>query len=204
MEYGSKKPLADALEKRKIPYRKMEGEAVFYGPKIDINIVDASDKEWQCTTIQFDFNLSKHFKITYIGKDGKEHFVFMIHRALLGAIERFFAILIEHYGGVLPTWLAPAQAIILPITDDQLPYANLLYRKMKAQKIRAEIDRTASTLNYKIRNAELRKIPYILIVGKKETESNKISVRKHGVGDIGKLSINKFIKNNQKRMHLKS
>ena len=185
--------LANALKKRKIPYRKMEGEAVFYGPKIDVNIVDASGKEWQCTTIQFDFNLPKRFKIAYVGKDGKEHFVFMIHRALLGAIERFFAILIEHYKGVFPTWLAPTQAIILPITDDQLPYANLLYRKMQAQGIRAEIDRSASTLNYKIRNAELQKIPNIVIVGKKETESNKISIRKRGIGNTDKLPINKFI-----------
>jgi len=190
----AQKALAAALEKRKMSYCEMKGEAVFYGPKIDVNIVDASGKEWQCTTIQFDFNLPKRFKITYVGKDGKEHFVFMIHRALLGAIERFFAILVEHYRGVFPTWLAPTQVIILPITDDQLSYANVLCRRMQAQGIRVELDRSTSTLNYKIRNAECQKIPYIVIVGKKEIELNKVSVRKHGVGNMGRWSINKFIK----------
>jgi threonyl-tRNA synthetase len=185
--------LADALKKKKIAYREMQGEAVFYGPKIDINIVDASDREWQCTTIQFDFNLPKRFNVTYTSADGKEHEALMIHRALLGAIERFFAILLEHYEGNLPTWLAPTQVKILPITDKQIPYAEVVKKKLQIHGIRTDIDNSASTISYKIREAELQKIPYAVICGERETKSKKIAVRKHGEGNMGLMTMEEFV-----------
>jgi threonyl-tRNA synthetase len=190
----AQKALAKALKKKKIAYKEMQGEAVFYGPKIDINIVDASGREWQCTTIQFDFNLPKRFNITYTGADGKEHEVTMIHRALLGSIERFFAILIEHYEGNLPTWLSPTQAKILPMSHKQISYAKAIHQKLQLHGIRAEIDNSPATINYKIREAEVQKIPYMIICGKKEAQTRKISVRKHGTGNIGTLTIKAFLK----------
>ncbi|MEM3730646.1 MAG: threonine--tRNA ligase [Candidatus Bathyarchaeia archaeon] len=190
----AQKALAKALEKKGIIYHEMRGEAVFYGPKIDINIVDASGRGWQCATIQFDFNLPKRFNITYVGADGKEHEVIMIHRALLGSIERFFAILLEHYRGNLPTWLSPIQVRILPISNKQLSYAKRVHQKLQFHGVRAEIDDSPSTINYKIREAETQKIPYMIICGKKEVQLRKISVRKHGMSDVGLLTIGEFIK----------
>jgi len=187
--------LANALREKEVRYQEMPGQAVFYGPKIDINIVDASGREWQCTTIQFDFNLPKRFNITYIGPDGREHKVIMIHRAVLGAIERFFAILIEHYKGNFPAWLAPIQAIILPVSNSYMQYAEKIHRKLLTRGIRTEIDSNPSTIGYKIRQAELQKIPYMIICGKREARDGKISVRKHGIGDIGLLTIKEFFRN---------
>jgi len=191
----AQRALAEALKNKGITYREMQGEAVFYGPKIDINIVDASGREWQCTTIQFDFNLPKRFHITYTGQDGKEHEVLMIHRALLGAIERFFAILVEHYEGNFPTWLAPIQAKILPISDSYMPYAQKIHEKLQAYRIRSEIDSSASTISYKIREAEVQKIPYMVICGRREVELKKMSVRKHGTGNVGLLTIRELAQN---------
>jgi len=190
---AAQKVLSEALEKKGIAYREMRGEAVFYGPKIDINIVDASGREWQCSTIQFDFNLPKRFNITYTGVDGKEHEVLMIHRALLGTIERFFAILLEHYKGNLLTWLAPTQVKVLPISDDNIPYAQNIHKKLQAQGIRSEFDSSASTISYRIREAELQKIPYLVVCGRRETKLRKLSVRKHGVGVVGLLTFKEFI-----------
>jgi len=190
---AAQKVLTEALEKRGIVYREMRGEAVFYGPKIDINIVDASGREWQCSTIQFDFNLPERFNITYTGVDGKEHEVLMIHRALFGTIERFFAILLEHYKGNLPTWLAPTQVKILPISDDNIRYAKNIHKKLQAQGIRSEVDSSASTISYKIREAEFQKIPYIVVCGRRETKLRKISVRKHRVGNVGLLTFKEII-----------
>jgi threonyl-tRNA synthetase len=186
--------LAEALKNKGTAYREMPGEAVFYGPKIDINIVDASGREWQCSTIQFDFNLPKRFNMTYTGTDGKEHEVLMIHRALLGAVERFFAILVEHYEGNLPTWLAPTQVKILPISDNYVSYAQRIYEKLQACGIRSEVDSSASTISYKIREAEVQKIPYMVICGEHEANLKKISIRKHGVGNLGLLTTKEFIK----------
>ncbi|MBX5328201.1 MAG: threonine--tRNA ligase [Candidatus Bathyarchaeota archaeon] len=176
----------------------MQGEAVFYGPKIDVNVIDASGREWQCTTIQFDFNLPKRFRINYIGQDGRKCEAIMIHRALLGAIERFFAILIEHHKGNLPAWLAPIQVRILPISDYYMEYAERVHRKLLSRGVRAEIDNSSSTMSYKIRQAELQKIPYMIICGKHEAETKKIAVRKHGHGNIGLLKIEELIKDIQK------
>jgi threonyl-tRNA synthetase len=187
--------LAEALKEKGISYREMPGEAVFYGPKIDINIVDASGREWQCTTIQFDFNLPKRFHMAYTGQDGRKREVMMIHRALLGAIERFFAILIEHYKGNLPVWLASTQAIILPVSDAQIEYAEKVCEELLTHGIRTEIDHSSATVSYKIREAENQKIPYMLICGKSEAKDGKISVRKHGVGNLGLEKIEELIKN---------
>jgi threonyl-tRNA synthetase len=185
--------LAGALEKKQIPYREMPGEAVFYGPKIDLNIVDASGRQWQCTTIQFDFNLSKRFNVTYVGADGKEHEVVMIHRALLGAVERFFAILIEHCKGNFPVWLAPVQVAVLPVSNDHIDFAKRVHRKLLVHGIRSELDDNSSTISYKIRQAELQKIPYMAIIGKRETKKEKIAVRKHRIGNMGLFTIKEFI-----------
>lgn len=186
--------LASALKKKQIPYKEMPGEAVFYGPKIDINIVDAMGREWQCTTIQFDFNLPERFNITYVGVDGKEKKAVMIHRALLGAIERFFAILLEHGGGNLSSWLAPIQVAVLPLGNEYADYAEDVHRRLLAHGVRSELDANASTIAYRIRNAELQKIPYMAIVGKREAETKKIAVRKHGKGNIGSLTAKELIK----------
>lgn len=188
----AQKALAKALQKKSLPYREIRGEAVFYGPKIDVNIVDASGREWQCSTIQFDFNLPKRFNITYTGADGKEHEVLMIHRALLGAIERFFAVLLEHYEGNLPTWLAPIQVRILPVSDKQLSYAQTVHKKLQVYGIRSEIDGGASTIGYKIREAEVQKIPYMIVCGEREAKLGNLSVRKHRVGNVGTLTVKEF------------
>jgi threonyl-tRNA synthetase len=185
----SQQILATVLEEKQIPYTDVAGEAAFYGPKIDIMIVDASGRKWQCTTIQLDFNLPKRFNLTYIGSDGEEHGIMMIHRALLGSIGRFFGIILEHYKGNLPTWLAPIQVIILPISDKYRGYAEGVHEQLCANGLRSEIDDSSSTISYKIREAETQKIPFMVICGKREEESNTISVRKHGRGELGSLTI---------------
>lgn len=186
--------LAKALEQKDIPYTEMKGEAVFYGPKIDIKIVDASRREWQCSTVQFDFNLPKRFNLTYIGPDGEEHRPLMIHRALLGTIERFIGILAEHYKGNFPTWLAPIQVRVLPISEKSNLYAREVHRKLSASGIRSELDENSSTISYKIRETEIQKIPYMAICGEREAKSNTISIRKHGSGEVESLLVEEFIK----------
>jgi threonyl-tRNA synthetase len=190
--------LVRALVKKEVPFKEVSGEAVFYGPKIDVNIVDAVGREWQCTTIQFDFNLPKRFKATYVGDDNKMHEVIMIHRALLGSIERFCAILLEHYSGNLPTWLAPIQVSILPVTSDQSQYAEKIMKELLEHGIRAEIDASSSTVAYRIRQAELAKIPYMAICGKQETETNKLSIRKHRFGNMGKIDLEELVEKIEK------
>ena len=191
---SSQSILAKVLEQKKIPYTEMPGEAAFYGPKIDIKIVDASGRQWQCSTIQLDFNLPRRFNLTYIGSDGEEHRPLMIHRALLGSIERFFGILIEHYKGNFPTWLAPIQVRILPISNKYNLYAKGVQEKLSTLGIRSELDDSSSTISYKIREAETLKIPYMAICGKREAESNTISVRKHGRQELGSLAIEELVK----------
>jgi threonyl-tRNA synthetase len=146
----------------------MKGEAVFYGPKIDIKVADASGRKWQCSTIQFDFNLPKRFNLTYIGPDVEKHQPVMIHRALLGTIERFFGLLIEHYKGNFPTWLAPVQVKVLPISEKYNQYAREVHRRLSAFGLRSELDESPSTISYKIREAEVQKTPYMAICGKRK------------------------------------
>jgi len=186
--------LVKALEMRNLSYERMEGEAVFYGPKIDIKITDALGRPWQCSTIQFDFNLPERFDMTYIGEDGKEYRPYMVHRALLGSLERFFGCLIEHYAGAFPVWLAPVQAILIPIADRHLDYAQQVASDLKATGLRAQVDARSERMNQKIRQAQLQKIPYMLIIGDKEVESDSISVRLRNGEDLGRKTVDEFKK----------
>lgn len=185
--------LRKAMEKENLSYEVDEGGGAFYGPKIDIKIKDALGREWQLSTIQFDFNLPERFGMTYIGEDGKEHRPFMVHRALLGSIERFFGILIEHYAGEFPLWLAPIQVAVIPVSQNYLEYANKVADELKKAGIRYELDERNEKIGYKIRDWETRKLTYMLVVGEKEKEANAVSVRKHKIGDQGSLALSEFI-----------
>ena len=185
--------LVKALETRGYPYERMEGEAVFYGPKIDIKIKDALGRLWQCTTIQFDFNMSERFAMTYVGDDGQEHRPYMVHRALLGSLERFFGVLIEHYNGSFPLWLAPVQAVVLPIAERHEAYARALDARLVAAGLRSTVDLSREKVGKKIRQAEVEKVPLILVVGDKEVERGSASLRVHGQGDKGEVDVARFL-----------
>jgi len=185
--------LKTALEKENQSYQVDEGGGAFYGPKIDIKIKDALKREWQLSTIQFDFNLPERFDMSYIGEDGKEHRPFMVHRALLGSIERFMGILIEHYAGYFPTWLAPVQVAVIPISQNFFDYAESVNKILKGNNIRTELDLRSEKVGYKIRDWETQKVPYMLILGEKEMQSGNISVRQHKIGDKGSISVNDFV-----------
>ncbi len=181
--------LRDALVKAELPFEVDEGGGAFYGPKIDIKIKDALNRAWQCSTIQFDFNLPERFDLHYIDSDGRQKRPYMVHRALLGSIERFFGVLIEHYAGNFPLWLAPVQAKVLPITDNLNEYAQTVVDRLVKLGLRVQLDDRSEKIGAKIRDAELQKVPYMLIVGGREAEADKVSVRKHGTGDIGTKSV---------------
>ncbi len=185
--------LVKALASRGVDYERMEGEAVFYGPKIDIKVKDAIGRQWQCTTIQFDFNNPERFDMAFIGEDGQKHQPYMIHRALLGSLERFFGILIEHYNGNFPLWLAPEQAVVLPIADRHDENARRIAALFQARGLRAGADLRREKLNYKIREAEHSKIPLILVVGDKEAASGTASLRIHGQGDRGQVNLEQLL-----------
>ena len=185
--------LKSALEKENLDYELDEGGGAFYGPKIDIKIKDALGREWQMSTVQFDFNMPERFDMKYIGDDGKEHRPFMVHRALLGSIERFFGLLIEHYGGDFPVWLAPVQVVVIPVSQHFKEYAQTVCDELKCQNIRANLDERNEKIGYKIRDWETNKVPYMLIIGEKEVNAQNISVRKHKAGDLGALSLSEFI-----------
>jgi threonyl-tRNA synthetase len=185
--------LVKALETRGLSYERMEGEAVFYGPKIDIKVKDALGRHWQCTTIQFDFNMSERFDLTFIGEDGKEHRPYMVHRALLGSLERFFGILVEHYNGNFPLWLAPVQVEVIPIAERHNDYALKLVAAVNARGLRAQSDLRREKLGYKIREAERLKVPLILVVGDKEAEAGTAALRIHGQGDKGTVVLAEFL-----------
>ena len=178
MWQDAQEALRHVIEESKLPFEVDEGGGAFYGPKIDIKIEDALGREWQATTIQFDFNETERFDMVYVGADGKEHRPYMIHRALLGAWERFFGLLIEHYSGAFPLWLAPVQVKIIPVADRHLEYARRLEGEFKSRSIRVEIDDRSERMNLKIRQAQLEKIPYMAVVGDKEETENTVSVRK--------------------------
>ncbi|HOL33268.1 MAG TPA: threonine--tRNA ligase [Candidatus Syntrophosphaera thermopropionivorans] len=185
--------LRQSLDKLGLEYEVDEGGGAFYGPKIDIKIRDALGRAWQCTTIQFDFNEPTRFDMTYIGADNAPHRPFMIHRAILGSIERFFATLLEYHSGNLPLWLSPIQLIILPITDNQLDYANKLKEQFLQKGIRCEVDARNEKIGYKIREAETKKIPYMCIVGAKELENNILTLRRHLLGDLGAMTFDEAL-----------
>jgi threonyl-tRNA synthetase len=185
--------LQRAADKLSMKVKVSPDEAAFYGPKIDVKLVDAIGRKWQLSTVQFDFNLPARFGLEYIAEDGKAHQPLMVHRALYGSIERFFGILIEHYAGAFPAWLAPVQAIVLPITDRQIEYARSVQQQLDAAGIRATVDDRSEKVNLKIREAQLQKIPYMLVVGDREQESGQVAVRNRKHGDQGAKSIPDFI-----------
>ena len=185
--------LFSALKDRDIDAKVMPGEAAFYGPKIDVKLVDAIGRPWQLSTVQFDFNLPQRFKLEYIAEDGKAHQPIMVHRALWGSVERFFGVLIEHYAGAFPLWLAPVQAIVLPITDSQNGYAQQVADQLGAAGIRTELDSRSEKVNFKIREAQLQKIPYMLVIGGREAEAGTVAVRHRKRGDLGAKPVDEFI-----------
>jgi threonyl-tRNA synthetase len=184
--------LRKALEVRGLAYQVDPGEGVFYGPKIDIKIKDSLERAWQCSTIQVDFNNPTRFELEYIGEDGKAHQPVMVHRALLGSLERFFGILIEHYGGAFPLWLAPLQAVVMPIADRHQAYARKLADELRARGLRVSVDERSESTRYKIREAQVQKIPYMLVVGDKEVEAGNVSVRHRHAGDLGLEAVAAF------------
>lgn len=185
--------LRDALDAEGMTYEVDEGGGAFYGPKIDMKIKDALGRPWQLGTVQFDFNLPERFNLTYVGADGKEHQPYMVHRALLGSIERFFGILIEHYAGAFPLWLAPEQVRILPITDKQLDYAKKMEQALKAAGFRVSIDSSSEKLGAKIRGGTMMKVPYMLIAGGRDEAAGVVSVRSRTDGDLGAMTIEQVV-----------
>ncbi len=186
--------LKQALDKMQLNYSIDPGEGVFYGPKIDIKIKDQLNRSWQCSTIQVDFNLPERFAMTYTGDDGAEHQPIMIHRALMGSLERFIGVLIEHYAGAFPLWLAPEQARIMNITDDQAAYCEEVYNRLRSQGVRIEKDLRNEKLNYKIREAQLMKVPYMLIIGEREKEEGTVTVRKRDGENLPAMTPEEFIR----------
>ncbi len=191
-----------ALEKKGLNYEVDPGEGVFYGPKIDIKIKDVLGRSWQCSTIQVDFNLPERFELGYTGDDGKEHQPIMIHRALMGSLERFFGVLIEHYAGAFPLWMAPVQAKVLNITDAQLEYAENVYQELRRAGIRVEKDIRNEKLNYKIREAQMAKIPYMLIIGDKEKDTEMVTVRLRNGKNLDPMSVRDFAELIQKESRI--
>ncbi len=188
----SERTLAKVLDDRGIEYKRIEGEAAFYGPKIDVKVVDTIGRSWQLTTVQLDFNQPDRFDLTYVGADNQGHRPIMIHRALLGSIERFFGILIEHYAGNFPPWLAPVQAKILPLSEKFNDYAHDVAAQLRAKGLRPQVDDSDERLGYKIRRAELEKVPYALVIGNREAEAGAVGVRKRIEGDLGAMAVSDF------------
>jgi threonyl-tRNA synthetase len=184
--------LMKALEEKGIPFHVCEGEGAFYGPKIDVKLKDALDRRWQCATIQCDFTLPERFDLTYIGPDGARHRPVMVHRVILGAIERFLGVLIEHYAGAFPVWLAPVQAIIVTVTDAQLDFAGQVCRELQEKGVRVEVDMRSEKLGYKIRDAQMQKIPYMLVIGDKEVTAGAIAPRKRDGTQLSLMSPGEF------------
>ena len=184
--------LISTLDRMKVPYKFIPGEAAFYGPKIDVKLVDAIGRPWQLTTVQFDFNLPRRFKLEYVCEDGNRHMPLMVHRALWGSVERFFGVLIEHYAGAFPAWLAPVQATVLPVSGKFSEYAQKVAAKLKESDLRVHLDDRNEKLQAKIRDAQLEKIPYMLIIGAKEAESGTVSVRHRTKGDQGPRPLDQF------------
>ena len=185
--------LAAALKANDLKYDVNEKDGAFYGPKIDVNIKDALNRDWQIATIQLDYNLPERFDLTYEGSDGQKHRPVMVHRAIFGSFERFIGMIIEHFAGNFPLWLSPFQVAVLPITDNQLDYANEVYAKFKAAGFRTELDSRSEKVGYKIRDWETKKVPYMIVLGDKEMQAGNITVRAHKKGDLGKFELDAFI-----------
>ena len=194
------KDLADAITSIGKSYEVNEGDGAFYGPKLDFHIQDSLGRTWQCGTIQLDFQLPGRFNLEYTGADGEKHCPVMIHRVVFGSIERFIGILTEHYAGAFPTWLAPVQVKVMPITDRTKDYAQSIYEKLSAAGIRCETDFRSEKIGYKIREAQMQKIPYMLVVGDKEAESGLVAVRTRAGGDEGTMSLDEFMTKLEKQI----
>ncbi len=192
--------LVRALEGRGLPFRRYEGEAAFYGPKIDVKVVDAIGRPWQLSTIQFDFNLPRRFDITYVDEDGRKKVPYMVHRAIYGSIERFFGILVEHFAGAFPPWLAPEQARILPVSERALDYAESVRAEVAAAGLRVKLDRRPEKLGAKIRDAELARVPWMLVVGPRDAKAGTVSLRVRHEGDRGALPIAAFVEYARERL----
>jgi len=190
--------LRRALEAQGLPYEVDEGGGAFYGPKIDIKVKDALGRSWQTTTIQFDFNLPERFDMTYVGEDGQEHRPYMVHRALLGSLERFFGVLIEHYAGAFPVWLSPVQARVIPIADRHVEYARQVADQLRQAALRVEVDDSGDRMQAKIRNAQLQKVPYMLVVGDREQEAGTAAVRLRTEENLGAMPVADFVARAQK------
>lgn len=184
--------LRNAIEAKGIPYVINPGDGAFYGPKLDYHIEDSLGRTWQCGTIQLDMNLPERFNVEYIGEDGQKHRTIMIHRACFGSMERFIGILTEHYAGAFPTWMAPVQVKVLPISEKHVEYANQLAKQMRHDYVRVEVDDRNEKIGYKIRQAQMEKVPYMLVVGDKEMEDNSVNVRKHGGDELGTVPFEEF------------
>ena len=185
--------LKNTLTRMKVPYKYMLGEGAFYGPKIDVKLVDAIGRPWQLTTVQFDFNLPGRFELEYVGEDGARHRPLMVHRALWGSVERFFGVLIEHYAGAFPAWLAPVQVAVLPLSEKTIEYALKITQQMKDAGFRVHLDDRNEKLQGKIRDAQLQKIPYMLVLGGREAEAGTVGVRHRAKGDLGPRPVDQFI-----------
>jgi threonyl-tRNA synthetase len=185
--------LRKAVEASGLPYEIDEGGGAFYGPKIDLKVNDALEREWQLSTIQFDFNLPERFEMEYIGEDGRSHRPYMVHRALLGSMERFFGVLIEHFGGAFPTWLAPVQAVVIPVADRHLEYAEKVRRSLSEAGFRVEVDSTQNSMQKKIRENAKQKVPYLLVVGDSEAEAGSVNVRRRGAKDQEEVPVEEFL-----------
>jgi threonyl-tRNA synthetase len=189
----AQRSLESALRAEGIAFELDEGGGAFYGPKIDLKVRDAIGRQWQMSTVQFDFNLPERFDMIYIGADGKEHRPYMVHRALLGSLERFFGILIEHYAGAFPLWLAPVQVVMIPVTDKQLAAAEGIAAQLRARDWRVQVDARPEKMGAKIRDAQMQKVPYMLIMGGREVENGTVSVRSRAAGDQGVMTLEAFI-----------
>jgi threonyl-tRNA synthetase len=185
--------LKEVLDDEGLPYDINEGDGAFYGPKIDVKLKDALGRKWQCATIQCDFALPERFELSYVDKDGQRKRPVMLHRVILGAIERFIGVLIEHYAGKFPLWLSPQQVVVMTITDDQIEYAKRVHETMVAEGIRSQLDTRNEKLNLKIREAIMKKIPYLVIAGKKEVEEKTLSVRSRDGGEQKNVKLADFI-----------
>lgn len=187
------KTLREVIEEKGVPFQINEGDGAFYGPKLDFHVKDSIGRTWQCGTIQLDMLMPERFDMTYIGEDGQKHRPVMVHRTVFGSVERFLGILIENYNGAFPVWLAPVQVKFLPISDKHLTYAKELRKKFKKMGIRVEVDESNEKIGYKIRKAQMEKVPYMAVIGDKEMESNTLSIRDRSKGDIGAQSVDDFI-----------
>jgi threonyl-tRNA synthetase len=196
--------LERALTRKGIPFKTIKGEAAFYGPKIDFKLVDVLGRLWQLSTVQFDFNLPARFELEYVGEDGERHQPVMVHRALYGSVERFFGVLIEHYAGAFPLWLAPVQVGLVPISERHHAYAAQVKAELEAAGLRVEVDNGNEKMNAKIRDFANQKTPYILVMGDKEAESHSVSVRTRAKGDQGSMPLATFIANSQQLIKTQS